>query len=224
MSDEGFCMDEGCPHYGTTHYCHDHIETGEEFNHRMRGPRFRDAAALLILGAEPETHLRTGLADTPKRVAKAWEHWMRGYKMNESDLFTTFADGAENVDQLVIQTDIPFWSFCEHHLAPFFGVVSIGYIPDGHVLGLSKMNRLVEMYACRLQIQERLTTQIADAMERNLTPQGVGVLIRARHTCIESRGIAHRGCSTTTSALRGALIDAEARAEFMRLALTSTPL
>ena len=118
---------------------------------------------------------------------------------------------------------------CEHHLAPFFGLASVAYIPqpgpDGRVLGLSKMNRLVDLFARRLQVQERLTNQIADAMEEHLKPLGVGVLIRARHMCVESRGVQHRGCSTTTSALRGVIkTQPHSRAEFLALANTKTPI
>jgi GTP cyclohydrolase I len=168
---------------------------------------------------------REGLAETPARVAKAWGTWFGGYKQDVASIMKTFKDGAEGVDEMVIEVDIPFYTHCEHHMAPFFGLASIAYVPDGKVLGLSKMNRLVDVFARRLQVQERLTNQIADAMEEHLQPKGVGVLLRARHMCVESRGVQHRGCSTTTSALRGCIkTEPDARMEFLMLAKTTTPI
>lgn len=171
---------------------------------------------------EPE---REGLDDTPKRVVKAWDTWFAGYNGDVADIMKTFEDGAEGVDEMVIQVDIPFYTHCEHHMAPFWGLASVAYIPTGRVLGLSKMNRVVDHFARRLQVQERLTNQIADAMWNNLEPKGVGVLLRARHMCVESRGIQHRGNSTTTSALRGCIKEEpDARHEFLMLAKTNTPI
>jgi len=168
---------------------------------------------------------REGLEETPSRVVKAWKTWFGGYDVEPKDLLKVFEDGAEGVDEMVIEVDIPFYTHCEHHMAPFFGLASVAYIPNGKVLGLSKMNRLVDMFARRLQVQERLTNQIADALEEGLSPKGVGVLLRARHMCVESRGVQHRGCSTTTSALRGAIKDEpDARMEFLTLAKTNTPI
>ena len=193
----------------------------------MRGEgsiALRRATAAKLYAAEKDYWTRPGLEETPERFAKAWEFWTGGYDQDPADIMKVFEDGAAGYDGMVVQVDIPFWSLCEHHLAPFFGVASVGYIPDGKVLGLSKMNRVVDIFARRLQVQERLTTQIAEALVEHLVPLGVGVLIRARHTCIESRGIRHRGCTTTTSALRGAMVDGTTRAEFMQLAITDTPL
>lgn len=171
---------------------------------------------------------RSGLDDTPARVVKAWQHWFSGYDMQPEDvigLLKVFEDGAEGVDEMVIEVDIPFYTHCEHHMAPFFGLASVAYVPDGKVLGLSKMNRLVELFSRRLQVQERLTNQIADAIHCGLKPKGVGVLLRARHMCVESRGVQHRGCFTTTSALRGCIKNEQsARMEFLTLAKTTTPL
>lgn len=168
---------------------------------------------------------REGLEDTPARVVKAWRTWFGGYHLDPKDVLKTFEDGAEGVDEMVIEVDIPFYTHCEHHMASFFGLASVAYIPNGKVLGLSKMNRLVDMFARRLQVQERLTNQIADALQAGLDPKGVGVLLRARHMCVESRGVQHRGCSTTTSALRGAIKDEpDARMEFLTLAKTNTPI
>lgn len=174
------------------------------------------------VGDNPE---REGLIETPKRVAKAWQHWFSGYGTDEAEILKVFEDGAEGVDEMVIEVDIPFYTHCEHHMAPFFGLASVAYIPNGKVLGLSKMNRLVDIFARRLQVQERLTNQIADALDKHLKPKGVGVLIRARHLCVESRGVQHRGCSTTTSALRGCIKnEPDARMEFLTLAKTTTPI
>ena len=161
---------------------------------------------------------RGGLLETPKRVAKAWAEWTSGYKKNPADLLKVFEDGANGCDEMVIVKNIPFYTHCEHHLAPFFGTASVAYIPDGKIVGLSKLSRIVDMYARRLQVQERLTNQVADALNDNLSPKGVGVIIEARHLCMESRGLCQQGHSTVTSALRGVLKDKpEARAEFMAL-------
>ncbi|UXO93767.1 putative GTP cyclohydrolase [Pseudanabaena phage Pan1] len=177
---------------------------------------------LFQIGDDPE---REGLSETPLRVAKAYKHWFSGYGRDPREVLKVFEDGAEGVDEMVIEVDIPFYTHCEHHMAPFFGLASVAYVPNGKVLGLSKMNRLVDLFARRLQVQERLTNQIADALQEILEPKGVGVLLRARHMCVESRGVQHRGCSTTTSALRGCIKDEpSARAEFLMLAKTDTPI
>lgn len=171
---------------------------------------------LQFVGEDPE---RGGLLETPRRVAKAWTHWCSGYGKNAADILKVFEDGAEKYDEIVIVKDIPIYSKCEHHLADIFGTATIAYIPNGKIVGLSKLSRLADMYARRLQVQERLTNQIADALEEHLQPKGVGVIIRARHMCMESRGICQQGHHTITSALRGVLKDKpEARAEFMELA------
>jgi GTP cyclohydrolase I len=174
------------------------------------------------IGDDPS---REGLLETPNRVVKAWDRWFSGYHKDVGEIFKTFEDGAQGVDEMVVQVDIPFYTHCEHHMAPFWGLASVAYIPNGRVLGLSKMNRVVDLFACRLQVQERLTNQIADAMWEHLKPKGVGVLLRARHMCVESRGIQHRGSTTTTCALRGCIKDEpEARQEFLMLAKTTTPI
>jgi len=172
-----------------------------------------------ILEAIGEDETRTGLLETPDRVAKAWiDYWASGYGKDPAEILKTFEDGAEDCDEMVVVKDIPFYSHCEHHMAPIFGTASVGYIPDGRIVGLSKMSRLVEIYSRRLQVQERLTNQIAEAMHNNLNPRGVGVLIKARHLCMESRGICQQGHHTITSAVRGVLrTDSTARAEFMAL-------
>lgn len=162
---------------------------------------------------------RAGLQETPARVAKAWKFWCSGYEQKPEDVLKTFEDGAEGTDEMVVVKDIPFYSHCEHHLAAFFGSATVAYIPNGKIVGLSKLNRVVDIFARRLQVQERMTCQIADSIMKHLTPLGVGVVIKARHLCMESRGICQQGHHTVTSALRGVFKDEpEARNEFLRLA------
>ena len=170
---------------------------------------------LQYIGEDPH---RGGLEETPKRFLKAWGEWTVGYDQNPADILKVFEDGAEGCDELVLIKDIPVYSHCEHHLAPFFGVAHVGYIPDKRIVGLSKIPRLVDIYSKRLQVQERLTNQIANAIDENLKPVGVAVVIECRHMCMESRGIQRIGCTTVTSALRGGMKnDPAARAEFMGL-------
>ncbi len=162
---------------------------------------------------------REGLKETPRRVAKAWAKWTEGYHVDVASILKVFEDGAEKCDEMVIVKDIPIYSKCEHHLADIFGTATIAYIPNGKIVGLSKLSRLADMFSRRLQVQERLTNQIADAIHEHLDAKGVGVIIRARHMCMESRGICQQGHHTITSALRGVMKDnREARAEFMALA------
>lgn len=170
---------------------------------------------LQYVGEDPN---RGGLLETPGRMAKAWRQWTSGYSKNPADILKVFEDGAEKCDEMVVVRDIPFYSQCEHHLAPFFGTATIGYIPNGRIVGLSKLSRLTDMFARRLQVQERLTNQIADALVEHLGALGVGVVIQARHMCMESRGVCQQGHSTLTSALRGVMRDQPAtRAEFLTL-------
>ena len=185
-------------------------ESGEE-----EGIEANVVRLLQYIGEDPE---RQGLLETPARVSKAWQHWTGGYALKAEDIFKVFEDGAKNYDEMVVVKNIPFYSHCEHHLAPFFGKVTIGYIPDGKIVGLSKLSRLVDMFARRLQVQERLTMQISDSIQEHLNPVGIGVKIDARHLCMESRGICQQGHSTVTTAFKGALLSKpEARAEFMAL-------
>lgn len=168
-----------------------------------------------IIGELP----REGLAETPARVVKAWHEWTSGYGVDIESLMKVFEDGADGYDQMVIVKDIPIYSKCEHHLADIFGTATIAYIPDGRIVGLSKLSRVADAFARRLQVQERLTSQIANALDEYLKPKGVGVIIKARHMCMESRGLCQQGHHTITSALRGVLKDdPTARAEFMALA------
>lgn len=162
---------------------------------------------------------RGGLLETPRRVAKAWKEWCCGYHVDPKDVLKVFEDGADGCDQMVTVAEIPIYSKCEHHMADIFGTATISYIPDKKIVGLSKLSRVANIFARRLQVQERLTNQIADAINTHLQPRGVGVCIKARHMCMESRGINQQGHHTVTTALRGVIRDeAEARSEFLRLA------
>lgn len=149
--------------------------------------------------------LREGLVETPLRVAKAFETWFGGYSVDIASLFKTFEDGGECCDEMVIVRDIPVYSHCEHHMAPIIGRAVVGYVPNGRIVGLSKLSRVVDAFARRLQVQERLTNQIADAIVEHLDPKAVCVYIDAKHMCMESRGIKQVcGSSTITKAFRGA--------------------
>lgn len=167
------------------------------------------------LGENPD---REGLQETPKRVMRAWGFWTSGYGQDPGKILKMFKDGGEGYDELVFQGNIPFYSTCEHHMVPFFGVAHIAYVPDGSVVGLSKLGRLTDIYARRLQTQERITCQIADALMEHLVPIGCAVTLQARHLCMESRGVAKVGTITTTTALRGEFkLNPDVRAEFMTL-------
>jgi GTP cyclohydrolase I len=162
-------------------------------------------------------HERPGLLETPERAAKAWLEWTAGYAQDPASVLKVFEDGAEGCNEMVVVHDIPVYSHCEHHLAPIFGTATVAYIPNGRIVGLSKLPRLVDIFARRLQVQERMTNQIADAIMEHLNPRGCGVVMRARHMCMESRGIKQGGSHTTTSALRGCFSLPEVRAEFLTL-------
>lgn len=161
--------------------------------------------------------LRPGIAETPARVAKAWEAWTAGYHMDPADILKEFDDGAEGYNEMVLVAGIPIYSKCEHHLADIFGTATIAYIPNGRVVGLSKLSRVADIFARRLQVQERLTVQIADCLVEHLQPEGVAVWISARHMCMESRGLKQQGHHTITSAFRGDAFEpgAPLRAEFL---------
>ena len=170
---------------------------------------------LQFIGEDPT---REGLLETPKRVARAYQEWFDGYKADIPALFKTFTDGAENCDEVIIVDSIPVESFCEHHMARFNGVAHVGYIPNGKIIGLSKIPKLVKAFSHRLQVQERLTNQIASALIEHLNPKGVAVVLRCAHTCMCSRGARVHGTITTTSSMRGAFLHKpEARAEFFSL-------
>ena len=192
-----------------------------QFNELQRARTMADNVADMLLRIEPneEGDLRQGLQETPERVAKAWEEWTSGYGKDPAAILKVFEDGAEGCDEMVVVSDIPFYSKCEHHMADIFGTATVAYIPDGKIVGLSKLPRLVDIFARRLQVQERLTNQVAQALMEHLKPKGCGVVIRARHMCMESRGINKPGSYTTTSALHGVFRDnPEVRSEFLSLA------
>jgi GTP cyclohydrolase I len=176
------------------------------------------AAVTSIIKAVGENPGREGLADTPGRVAEMYAELFMGLDMNpQEELTVGFEEGHR---EMVILRDIPFYSMCEHHILPFYGVVHIGYIPNdtGRVVGASKLARVVEIFAKRLQIQERMTTQIADAIVSGLNPDGVGVIVQAEHLCMIMRGIKKPGSAIVTSALRGTFRHrAETRSEFFSL-------
>jgi GTP cyclohydrolase IA len=161
---------------------------------------------------------RDGLAQTPERVEKAMAFLTQGYAM---DVPTVLNDALFEVeyDEMVMVRDVEFYSMCEHHLLPFFGKVHVAYVPRGRVIGLSKIPRLVEMYSRRLQVQERLTTQIADAIVEAIAPQGVGVIVEAQHLCMMMRGVEKQHSATVTSAMRGVFkSQTQTREEFLSLA------
>ncbi|GAA4225810.1 GTP cyclohydrolase I FolE [Actinomadura meridiana] len=151
-----------------------------------------------ITGEDPE---REGLADTPRRAAEAIDEFTRGYEIDLNDLFRTF-DSA-GYDEMVTVRNVPLYSLCEHHLLPFIGTAHVSYIPDGRIVGLSKIARVVDTFARRLQVQERLTIEIADAIEKYLTPAGLLVMIEAEHLCMTVRGVQAPGTTTITTAVRG---------------------
>jgi GTP cyclohydrolase I len=173
---------------------------------------------LIGIGEDPD---RDGLLDTPARVARMYAEVFAGLSQDPADVMSTSFDLAH--DELVLVRDIEVWSTCEHHLVPFFGVAHVGYIPEdgGRITGLSKMARLVDVFARRPQVQERLTTQVAEAMEEFLSPRGVIVVLDCEHLCMSMRGVRKPGSKTITSAVRGQLRDAATRAEAMSLIIGS---
>ncbi len=196
-------------HYGT-----DQIFEAEE--NEVYDPEFEDLIRqiLIRIGEDPT---REGLRRTPLRVAKAYDFLTSGYTTTVEEVVNNaiFTDGC---DEMVIVKDIEFYSMCEHHMIPFFGRVHVGYLPQGKVIGLSKVARIVDVFARRLQIQERMTNQIADAMVDILEPMGVGVVVEASHLCMMMRGVQKQNSSTITSAMRGLFRkDARTRSEFMNL-------
>jgi len=169
---------------------------------------------LLAVGEDPD---REGLKETPARVARAYQEIFAGLRQEPEDVLTTTFDIGH--EEMVLVRDIEVYSTCEHHLVPFHGVAHVGYIPntDGRITGLSKLARLVEVYARRPQVQERLTTQVADALVRILEPRGVLVVVECEHLCMSMRGVRKPGSRTVTSAVRGIMQNATTRAEAMSL-------
>ena len=170
-------------------------------------------AAIQLLGEDPT---REGLQKTPMRMAKAMQVLTRGYSEDAHKVLTD-ALFAEKYNQMVIVKDIDVFSLCEHHLLPFYGKAHVAYIPNGHITGLSKIARVVDIYSHRLQVQERLTQQIKDCIQQTLKPLGVMVVIEAKHMCMQMRGVEKQNAITTTSDFSGAFNQAKTREEFMNL-------
>ena len=184
---------------------------------KKRNPEKIENAVKDILESIGENPDREGLLRTPKRVAKAWEFFTSGYEQDIKKVLNG-AVFKEKYDEMVIVKDIDFFSMCEHHLLPFYGKAHIAYIPNGKIVGLSKIPRLVEVFSRRLQVQERMTQQIADTLFQTLEPDGVAVVIEARHLCMMMRGVEKQNSVATTSAMLGSFRDDErTRNEFLKL-------
>jgi GTP cyclohydrolase I len=169
---------------------------------------------LLELGEDPN---REGLLKTPKRVAKAWEFFSKGYYEN-IEAITNNAIFTEDAEDMVIVRDIEFFSLCEHHMLPFFGKAHVGYIPNGKVIGLSKIPRIIDVYSRRLQVQERLTNQVANGIKRILDPIGVAVVMEGKHMCMQMRGVEKQNSFASTSAMLGQFRESdETRSEFLSI-------
>lgn len=169
---------------------------------------------LELIGEDPS---REGLLKTPERVAKAMQFLTQGYDVEATGILKS-AMFSEDYSQMVLVKEIEFYSLCEHHLLPFFGKAHIAYIPNGHIVGLSKLPRVVDAFSRRLQVQERLTNEIRDCIQNTLKPKGVAVVMEARHLCIQMRGVEKQSSLTTTSAFSGAFLKSEkTRLEFMNL-------
>jgi len=173
-----------------------------------------------ILSEIGEDPTREGLLKTPERVAKALQFLTHGYDVDPAEILRS-AMFKEDYSQMVIVKDIEIYSLCEHHLLPFFGKAHIAYIPKGHIVGLSKIPRVADAFARRLQVQERLTNEIRDCIQDTLNPAGVAVVIECKHLCMSMRGIQKQNSVTTTSAFTGAFENEKTRAEFMRLVTAS---
>ncbi|WP_238387617.1 GTP cyclohydrolase I FolE [Pararcticibacter amylolyticus] len=169
------------------------------------------------IGEDPS---REGLLKTPERVAKALQYLTHGYDLKPHEILRS-AMFKEEYSQMVVVKDIEVYSMCEHHLLPFFGKAHVAYIPNGHIVGLSKIPRVVEAYSRRLQVQERLTNEIRDCIQETLNPLGVAVVIECKHLCMSMRGIQKQNSVTTTSAFTGAFANERTRAEFLRLITAS---
>jgi len=170
---------------------------------------------LHYIGEDPS---REGLRDTPKRFVKAFGEWFSGYKQDPGEILSTFFEEVGGYDEVVMLRRIPFESHCEHHIAPIMGTATVAYLPDRRVIGISKLARLVDCYSKRLQVQERMTVQIADALEEHLQPLGIAVIINASHHCMTTRGVHKPGVDMITSVMRGAFLeDSDARKEILSL-------
>mgnify|MGYP001558570732 FL=1 len=184
-----------------------------DFNHNIGYQANGERAVRLLLESIGEDPTREGLQDTPRRMVKMLMELCH----REEFKFTTFA--SEGMSEMIVQSNIPMSSLCEHHVLPFIGTAAVAYIPNGKIVGLSKLTRAVQYCSRGLQNQERITKAIADMLEKNLQPEGLGVVIKARHLCMELRGVCAPNVWTTTSSMRGTLLtEASSRAEFLALA------
>lgn len=185
---------------------------------KWNDPKAIEAVKVLLefMGEDPN---REGLQETPKRFLKAWcNYWGKGYGVDPYTVMKSFEDGADNYNGMVLVKDIPIYSHCEHHIAPIIGKAHIAYVPNKRIIGLSKLARVADIFARRLQVQERLTVQIAECLMKELNPLGVAVVIEAEHLCMSSRGVEKQGSLTTTSKLLGCFLnEPETRQEFMSL-------
>ncbi|MGY0799789.1 GTP cyclohydrolase I FolE [Lysobacter sp. A286] len=182
-----------------------------------------EAAVRTLLSWAGDDPTREGLLDTPKRVAKAYADWFSGYAMDPDEYLARTFEEVAGYDELIVLRDIRFESHCEHHMAPIIGRAHIGYLPDGKVVGISKLARVVDAYARRLQVQEKMTAQIADCIQRVLNPRGVGVVIEATHGCMTTRGVHKRGVAMITSKMLGGFRDdARTRSEFLQFIGTTS--
>lgn len=176
-----------------------------------------EAAVRTLLSWAGDDPSREGLIDTPKRVVKAYEEWFAGYLMDPAEYLKRTFEEVEGYDEMIVLRDIPYESHCEHHLAPIIGKAHIGYLPNGRVVGISKLARVLEAYAKRLQVQEKMTSQIAHVIQEVLQPLGVGVVIEGSHECMTTRGVHKRGVGMITSTLLGQFRDdPRTRAEFLQ--------
>jgi GTP cyclohydrolase I len=200
-------------------------KVGVDKNYGSSAATVEDAVRVILRHIGEDTD-REGLKRTPMRVAKAYEFLTSGYAKDPKEAINGALFAEEDYQEMILCKDLDFYSLCEHHMLPFFGKAHIAYIPDGRIVGLSKLPRIVEIFARRLQVQERLTEQVAIAIQDVLKPLGVGVVIEAYHLCMMMRGVEKQNSKTITSSLRGSFRDdAKTRDEFLRLAYTpSTPL
>ena len=187
-----------------------------DIRHAVTRDQAEEAVRTLLKWAGDDP-AREGLLDTPKRVAKAYEDWFSGYALDPDEYLARTFEEVCGYDEMIVLRDIEYESHCEHHMAPIIGRVHVGYLPDGKVVGISKLARVVEAYARRFQVQEKMTAQIAGCIQRALQPRGVGVVVVGAHECMTTRGIHKRGVSMVTSKMLGSFReDARTRAEFLR--------
>jgi GTP cyclohydrolase I len=193
-------------------------DSGLTPNHERPSREAAEAAVRTILAYSGDDPDREGLLDTPDRVVRALDEHFGGYAKDPAAILRRTFEEVEGYDEIVLLRDIPFVSHCEHHMAPIVGVAHVGYLPENRVVGISKLARVVEVYARRLQIQEKMTAQIAHVIEAELKPRGVGVVIEATHHCMTARGVNKPGVTLSTSTMLGAFRnDPEARREFLAL-------